>query len=182
MKRANVRFTYQDYLLLPEDKRYEILDGDLYVVAAPTTRHQRISRRIEFALSLYARRTDAGEMFHAPYDVILSEENVAQPDILFVRKERSGVITELNLQGAPDLAVEILSPGTRKKDLEIKKKIYARYGVQEYWVVDPDADTVEILILGDTGYASAGVYDRTQRLSSALLPDLSLELSDIFRD
>src|SRR3989337_2845338 len=115
MRRANVRFAYQDYLLLPEDKRYEILDGDLYVVAAPNTRHQRVSRNLEFVLFQHVRERRLGEVLYAPYDVILSEENVVQPDILFVRKERLDTISEMNLPGAPDLVVEILSGGTRKK-------------------------------------------------------------------
>ncbi len=181
MKRANVRFTYQDYLLLPEDKRYEILDGDLCVVAAPNMRHQRISKRLERALTALEEK-GLGEMFHAPYDVILSDENVVQPDLLFVRKENAGVVTDMNLQGPPDLAVEILSPGTRNKDLEIKRKIYASYGVQEYWIVDPNVHSVEVLVLSETGYTSAGVYGKTGRFSSPLLPELNLSLSEIFAD
>ncbi len=181
MKRANVRFTYQDYLLLPEDKRYEILDGELYVVAAPNTRHQRVSKRLELALIQHIEKQGFGEVFDAPYDVILSEENVVQPDLLYVRRERSSIVGEANLQGAPDLIVEILSPGTRGKDLEIKRKIYARFGVQEYWVVDPDVCTVEVLVWSDLGYVSAGIYKETDRLRSPLLPKLRLPLSGIFR-
>ncbi len=180
MKQAKVRFTYSDYLLLPEDKRYEIIDGELFMVAAPNTRHQRISRRIEAALLQHIEEEGLGEFFHAPYDVILSDENVVQPDILFVRKERAGVITDANLQGAPDLVVEILSPGTRSKDLELKRKAYARFGVQEYWIVDPEADTVEVLLWSESGYVPAGVFTKADRLSSPLLPELNLPLSAIF--
>ena len=143
MRRANVRFTYEDYLLLPEDKRYEILEGDLYVVATPNIRHQRIARRLLIVLTQHVEERCPGEVFVAPCDVILSENNITQPDLLFVRKERSGIVGELNLQGAPDVVIEILSAGSRNKDLEIKKKIYAQFGIPEYWVVDPDANNIE---------------------------------------
>ena len=182
MKRAKERFTYQDYLQLPEDKRYEILEGELYVVAAPNTRHQRVSRNLVFSLFQHVRERELGELLHAPYDVILSEENVVQPDILFVRKRRIGIIDEMNLRGAPDLVVEILSPGTRIKDLELKRMIYARCDVPEYWVVDPDAGTVEVLVLSDKAYASAGTFGKSDLLSSLLLPELNLPLSTVFPD
>ena len=180
MKQAKVRYNYNDYLLLPEDKHYEILDGELYMVAAPNTKHQRVSIRLVVALLQHVEQKDLGEIFHAPCDVLLSDENVVQPDILFVRKERAGIIKEANLQGAPDLVVEILSPGTRSKDLELKRKAYARFGVQEYWIVDPEADTVEVLVWNELGYVTAGVYAKADRLSSPLLPELNLPLSKIF--
>jgi Uma2 family endonuclease len=180
MKRANVRFSYHDYLQLPEDKRYEILDGELYVVPAPDIRHQRIALRLQLALFQHVGKNDLGELLAAPCDVLLSDENVVQPDILFVAKERLGIIGRANIHGAPDLVVEILSPGTRDKDLEIKRKIYARFGVQEYWIVDPDAATVEVQVWSDSGYIAAGMYGNSDRLSSPLLPELSLPLSEIF--
>jgi Uma2 family endonuclease len=180
MRRPNVRFNYQDYLQLPEDKRYEILDGELYVVAAPNIRHQRIFRELFDVFFHHVRDRSLGEVLSAPCDVILSDENVAQPDILFVRKERLGIIGETNIPGAPDLVVEILSPGTRKKDIEIKRKIYAGFGVEEYWIVDPDAATVEVLALTESGYITAGIFRESDRLSSPLLPELILPLSEIF--
>jgi Uma2 family endonuclease len=180
MKRANVTFTYHDYLQLPEDKRYEILDGELYVAPSPTVKHQRVSGNLDMALRQYVRATGSGEVLYAPCDVILSEENVVQPDILYVRRERAGIIGEANLQGAPDLAVEILSRETRNRDLEIKRKIYARSGVQEYWIVDPNAETIEVLVWNESGYVSAGVYGKADRLSSPLLPDLNLPLGEVF--
>jgi Uma2 family endonuclease len=180
MKRANVRFNYHDYLQLPEDKRYEILDGELHVVPAPSTKHQRVSLNLEVALHQYAKIKTSGEVYHAPCDVLLSEENVVQPDILFVRKERLGIIGEGNIRGAPDLVIEILSPSTRTKDLEIKRKIYHGFGVKEYWIVDLDDATAEVLICSESGYVSAGVYGKSQRLSSPLLPELNLPLDEVF--
>jgi Uma2 family endonuclease len=180
MKQANIRFNYHDYLQLPEDKRYEILDGELYVVPAPNTRHQRLAKRLLGALDRYVSGKTLGEVFVAPYDVLLSDENVVQPDIVFVRQERFAIIREANLAGAPDIAIEILSPGTRQKDLAIKRKIYARFGVQEYWIVDPDAATVEILAWKESEYETVGIYRESDRLSSPLVPDLDLPLSDLF--
>jgi Uma2 family endonuclease len=180
MKRTIVRFNYHDYLQLPEDKRYEILDGELFVVPAPNIRHQEISIRLSTILFQHVRRQKIGRVLEAPCDVVLSEENVVQPDILFVRTERVDIIGEMNILGAPDLVIEILLPATRGKDLEIKRKIYAGYGVQEYWVVDPEAAEVEVLAWSDSGYVSAGLYNASQCLSSPLLPELNLPLREIF--
>jgi len=182
MKHANVRFTYDDYLLLPEDKRHEILDGEVYVVPAPNTKHQTVGLNLKLAICRPVKENGLGRVFDAPYDVVLSEDNVVQPDILFVRKERLAIIGSANLQGAPDLVIEILSPGTRSRDLEVKRKIYARFGVQEYWIVDPDAETIEVLVWGEDGYASAGGYGVSDRLASPLLPDLKLPLCKIFKN
>ncbi len=180
MNQANIRFNYHDYLQLPEDKRYEILEGELFVVPAPNTRHQRISKRIQTALIRQIEEKGLGEIFNAPYDVLLSEENVVQPDILFIRKDRLHIISEANFPAAPDLAVEILSAGTRQKDFAIKKKIYAKFGVKEYWAVDPDASTIEVLTWKESGYATAGIFGESDRLSSPVLPELDLPLRNVF--
>ncbi len=180
MRRANVRLNYQDYLLLPEDKRYEIIDGELFVVPAPNVRHQTLLVRLS-AILLHAEARGLGKVLPAPCDVVLSDENVVQPDILFVTKERLGIVGEANIGGAPDLVVEILSPSSRRKDLEAKRKLYAGFGVREYWIVDPEAETVEALVWGEQGYTSAGIYGRSDHLSSPLLPELNLGLVDLFR-
>jgi Uma2 family endonuclease len=180
MRQAKVRYTYNDYLLLPEDKRHEVLDGELYMVAAPNIRHQSVSFNLEVALFRHCKNKKLGRVLHAPCDVILSEEDVVQPDILFVRQERSGIIGEANLKGPPDLVIEILSPATRSRDLELKRKTYARFGVQEYWIVDPDAETVEVLVWGETGYVTVGKHGKSECLSSSLLPDLRLALAEVF--
>ncbi len=180
MRQTRVRYNYNDYLLLPEDKRHEILDGEIYVVPAPKTKHQRVSRDLVYALLRHVREHDLGEILPAPFDVVLSDENVVQPDIIFVRKERAHLIDEANLKGPPDLAVEILSPATRSKDAELKRKIYSGFGIREYWLVDPDAETVEILLWSETGYIAGGTRTKSDTLTSPLLPDLRLPLSEIF--
>ncbi len=180
MRRANIRFTSQDYQILPEDKRYEILDGDLCMVASPNTRHQRISKRLFVSLIQQIEQEEMGEVFQAPFDVILAEDTIVQPDILFVVRSRMNLIGEHNFRGAPDLAIEILSSASRQRDLEIKRKIYARFGIREYWIVDPDTETIEVLSWSEIGYARYGVYAKSDFLSSPLLPAFQLRISELF--
>ena len=116
----------------------------------------------------------------APYDVILTDENIVQPDILFVSNERLGIIGEANISAPPDLVIEILSPSTRNKDLEIKRKVYAGFGVREYWIVDPDAETVEVLVWSERGYTSAGSLGCSERMLSSVLPELNVPISLFF--
>jgi Uma2 family endonuclease len=181
MRQANIKFTYRDYLLLPEDKRYEIVEGELFLNPAPNLYHQRISRELLPALCRYVREHSMGEIFNAPCDVVFSEENVVQPDLLFVSRERAGILAGANVQGAPDLVIEILSDATAKRDLGIKRKLYAKYGVCEYWIVDSESKSIEVLSWTESGYRTEAVYPRTASLSSPLFPNLNLSLPDIFR-
>jgi Uma2 family endonuclease len=181
VRSANVRFSYQDYQLLLEDKRYEILDGDLCMVSSPNTKHQRVSKKLLVVLARQVEERNLGEIFIAPYDVILSCDNIVQPDIFFIAGGRVGLVGEHNLQGTPDLVIEILSAASRRKDLEIKKKIYARFGVGEYWIVNPDAETIEVLIWSEIGYLRHAVYAKSGCLSSPLLPFVRVRLQEIFR-
>jgi Uma2 family endonuclease len=180
MKQADIKFTYHDYLQLPDDKRYELVEGELCLVPSPNLNHQRISRQLEMALWLYVSRQHLGEVFDAPCDVVLSEINVVQPDLLFVSARRRSILTEANVQGAPDLVVEILSPTTGQRDLGIKRNLYAKYGVSEYWIVDPEAQTVEVLLWTETGYRTEAVIQKDGTLNSPLFPSLNLAVTDLF--
>src|SRR5262249_319568 len=140
------RIRYRDLEALGESldgKRYELIEGALYVTPSPTTIHQRILRNLLVALHPFVKQHGLGEVFSAPTDVIFCEETVLIPDLLFVSKRNSERISTRGIEGAPDLVVEILSPKTASRDLEIKKETYPQHGVSEYWVVDPDAQTVE---------------------------------------
>nr|NIR48553.1 Uma2 family endonuclease [candidate division KSB1 bacterium]NIR69031.1 Uma2 family endonuclease [candidate division KSB1 bacterium]NIS24097.1 Uma2 family endonuclease [candidate division KSB1 bacterium]NIT71016.1 Uma2 family endonuclease [candidate division KSB1 bacterium]NIU24716.1 Uma2 family endonuclease [candidate division KSB1 bacterium] len=138
-------YTYQDYLDLPEDgERYEVINGELVMVPAPDTNHQDVSGKIEFELRKFNEKIHAGKIFDAPIDVVLSEENIHQPDILFIANENSQIITDKNISGAPDLIIEILSPSTAYYDLVEKKDNYEKFGVKEYWIVDPKKRRVEL--------------------------------------
>ena len=120
-------------------------------------------------------------MFLAPYDVVLSDYDVAQPDMLFVSNDRSAIVTERNIQGAPDLVVEVLSPGTPRYDRGYKQVLYSRHGVREYWLVDPDAGTVEVLAESGRELAPLATYRRGRTLTSPLLEGLSIDLEQVFR-
>src|SRR5438132_8145516 len=141
----SVKFTYDDVLCFPNDgKRHEIIDGEHYVTPSPNTKHQRTSRKLTVSLGNYLEQHPVGEMFAAPFDVVFSDLDVVEPDLIYISRERAGILTEQHVRGAPDLVVEILSPGTRKADETIKRKLYERFGVAEYWVVDPELDTIKI--------------------------------------
>jgi len=178
-----IQWTYEDYLAFPEDgKRYEIIEGDCFMSPAPTTKHQRISRRLLYVLEDYFLRTKAGEVFDAPTDVILSDINIVQPDILVVLAARGSIITEKNIQGAPDLVIEIISESTRKTDETTKKKIYEQYGVLEYWIVDPELALVKIYRLTDGRYGRAEerAEERGETVTTVLLPGLDISLTEVF--
>jgi Uma2 family endonuclease len=175
---ASVRFNYTSCLLRPEDKPYKILSEDLCRIPAPDTKHQRIS--IALSAALFQRLRSLGTVLEAPCDVLLSHEDIIQPDILFVLKERNGIVGKFNIQGAPDLVVEILSQAARTKDLEAKRKIYSRFGVQECWIVDAEMEIIEVQVWSEIGYITAGLYRKHAKLCSPLLPSLILPLSEIF--
>ncbi len=179
---ARIRITRHECLLFPDIRRYEIIDGKRYAVATPDTRHQRISRNLLVGLCRYVRHRELGEVLSAPYDLVLSECNILQPDILFVRKERTGLIGKLNLRAAPDLVIEILSEASWCKDMGMKKRIYSRYHIPEYWIVDPKSETVELLLWSELGYITAGAYGIEDRLSSPLLHDFGFPLHHVFAD
>ena len=178
--KPKLKFTVKDYMSTPNDKRYQLLDGEMIVMPSPVTKHQRILFRLSRAMHDFVAAGQLGEVFVAPYDAVLSNHDVAQPDILFVSNARSAMITEANIQGAPDLVVEILSPGTVVYDRGYKQALYGRHGVREYWLVDPESETVEVLAQTEQGLESAGTYSRGQTLGSPLFDGLFLELEDIF--
>ena len=179
-QKSRLKFTYEDYKQTPDDTRYELLDGELILVPAPRLTHQRISRKILTRLDSFVTENDLGEVFDAPADVVLSDFNVVQPDILFVSNERSHIMTDANVQGAPDLVIEVLSPSTAQRDRTIKRDLYAQHGVPEYWQADEDARNVQVLTLVDGEYEVAGIYGEGQTVVSPLLPDLRLAVDDLF--
>jgi len=180
MKQANIKLTYHDYVQLPDDKRYELAEGELILVPAPNLYHQQILGKLWTSIYTHAEANHLGKVFLAPCDVVLCEITVLQPDLLFVSREHQGILTDANIQGSPDLVVEILSPSTRQRDLGIKRNLYAKYGVREFWIVDPDVKTVEVLSLTETGYRTVVIVHQAGTLNSPLFPALNLALTDIF--
>lgn len=184
MHTCSVKLTYEDYLLFPDDgRRHELIDGKHFMTPAPNTKHQRISRNLITTFTVFLRTHPLGEAFHAPYDIVFSEFDVCEPDVLFVSRARVAVITEQNIQGAPDLIVEILSERTRKHDEITKRKLYERYGVQEYWIVDPVLETIKVYHLTDQGYNRIAEHCReaNDTLTTPLLPGLHISLDDVFK-
>lgn len=174
------KFTYEDYLKTPDDVRYELIEGELNMTPAPTPNHQRISRKLEFILDKFVTENDFGEVFDAPCDVHFDNENVLEPDILFISKERAHIIGERNIQGAPDLVIEIVSENSAYGDLIQKKKLYARFGVKEYWVVVPAEGYVETYILKDSSLILQKTYGKNDVLEAVVLAGLKIDLKKIF--
>ena len=177
------KFTYQDYLLFPNDgKRYELIEGERYVTPAPRTKHQKICTTLVTFLNEYARKGNKGEVYCPPTDVVLSKMDVVQPDLLFVSQARISIVTKENIQGAPDLMVEILSDSTRRTDEIIKRKLYEKQGVAEYWIIDPEIDTIKVYRLADQTYSQAIelTLEGEDRLTSPLFPGWELPLQELF--
>ncbi len=180
--KAKVKLTVADYMKTPDDVRYQLIDGELILAPSPTNRHQAVAFELAVALRQFVRQNSLGIVQIAPLDVILAEHEVFQPDILFVSNDRREIMTPANIQGAPDLVVEILSPSTRRNDRGHKLDVYSRYGVREYWIVDPDAGLVEVLAAGDSGLALAATFSLEDVLVSPLLPGLAVELDQVFAE
>lgn len=181
---TDIKLTYEDYRNAPESERerYELVEGGIVMVPSPNEYHQRIVRNLGLILHQYITQHDLGSLYWAPFDVILSEDTVLQPDILFVGNEQSDIIVEEGIRGAPDLVVEVLSPATAKRDRTYKRALYARYGVKEYWLVDPVTKAIEVLKLGEDGFSQFARYVYAERdiLESPRLVGLSVDLDKVF--
>ncbi len=175
-----IKFTYEDYLNTPDDKRYELLDGELVMPPAPGELHQSVSGMLGWKLVQFAVENRLGRVYHAPFDVVLSNTDVVQPDLIFVSNERADIITPANIQGAPDLVVEILSPSTATRDKTFKRSLYARHGITEYWMVDLTEKNITILRLGERGFEVINTYGEGETLTSPTLQGFTLDLDDIF--
>ena len=181
-QQQSTRLTYEDYLETPDDERYELIDGELVMVPAPSISHQDVQLDLGAALRAFVRARGLGRIIISPVDVVFSSDNVRQPDIIFVSAERAGIITGDDVQGAPDLAVEILSPSTERADKTTKRETYARHGVKEYWLVDTDARSISVLLLADGDYTDAGTFGPGQTLTSPTLAGLNLDVDEVFQE
>ena len=181
MTQPRLKFTVDEYMTVPPpERRFQLLDGEMILVPSPNNKHQTISGILFIPLYQFVSQHSLGEVWYAPLDVILSICDVVQPDILFVSNERVGIVTEANIQGAPDLVVEILSPSTARYDLGYKRVLYSKSGVLEYWIVDPEAETIEVMAAGDRGLATHAFYRRGDTLTSPLLEGLAIGLEQVF--
>ena len=174
-------WTYEEYYKIDDGNQYQVMKGELIMVPAPSTDHQRFSRYIEFILYNYIKKLALGEVFNAPIDLILDDKIVVQPDLVFISKEKANIIKKRGIFGVPDLIVEIISKSSIKMDRQEKFKLYEKYGVKEYWIADPNNKTIECFFLENSKYEIFCYADEKDNiLKSKLLDGLEVNLNDIF--
>ena len=173
------RKTVEDYMALPEGTLAELIEGELFMSPSPRERHQRIVLNLGAALRNFVRARRLGRVYVAPFDVHLPSGDVVQPDVVFVSEANLGIVSDW-VRGAPDLLVEVISPEHPERDRIIKRDLYARNGVREYWIVDGAGLSVEVLALSGDRYAPAGYFEADDSLTSPLLPDVALPIRELF--
>jgi Uma2 family endonuclease len=181
-----VKLTYDDFVRFPDDgQRHELIDGCHYVTPSPNTRHQAISGSLHALIWAYLDNNPIGRVFHAPWDIVFTNIDVVEPDLVYISNARAtAIITPAHARGAPDLVIEIASPGTRRRDETIKRRLYERDGVMEYWVVDPDIDLIRVYRREGEMFGRPVEMTRegSDVLTTPLLPGLILPLQRIFKD
>jgi Uma2 family endonuclease len=179
-------WTYEDYIHLPDDGwKYEVIEGVLYMTPSPNTKHQRAIVRILLTMGTFVRQKKLGELFASPLDVILPNNlgTPVQPDIFFIRQERLGIVKEGNIEGAPDLVVEVLSPSNWLDDRRVKFKAYSQATIPEYWIVDPIQDTIEVFVLDDTqSYVLLDRFDLGDIVHSEVIAGFNMPVKDVFSE
>ncbi len=174
------RITYNDYVMIADDKRYEVFHGELRMVPAPSMDHQGISRDLGVLIWKFAKEKKLGTVFFAPVDVIFDDDEVYQPDIVFIKGERRNIIKKNAIHGVPDMVVEIISPSSTFYDTVEKKEVYRKYGVQEYWVVFPGEKGIEVLALEKQGYQEFSKARKRGVVKSKVLEELAIDLKEVF--
>lgn len=178
-----VPYTYADYAALPSDgRRWELIDGDYEVNPAPSPRHQTVSRRLQFELMKALEETGVALVFNAPLDLVLSDNDVVQPDLVVLSSGREHLVTERGIEGPPEIVVEIISPSSRLLDRRVKKGLYARFAVPEYWLVDPIGGHIELYRLGEADYTLEQRFDRASTLETPSFPEVHIDLVRVFRN
>src|SRR5262245_39997816 len=173
--------TYDDYRATPNDgRRYELVEGEIRMAPSPGTQHQRITLDLAVVLYAHVKERRLGQILIAPLDVILDRGTVVQPDLLFVSTPRLGVVSKRGIEGPPDLVVEILSESTQSFDRGAKQQAYARYGVDHYWIVDPEARPLSEHVRSGNDYALHVTHTAPAVCRTTLFPDLELDLASVF--
>jgi Uma2 family endonuclease len=173
-----LKWTYDDYAQIPDDgQRHEIIDGEHYVNPSPSTLHQHVSKRLQYQLYTRIELVGLGVLFNAPMDVQLSEHDIVQPDLVIILKENVRKITPANIQVAPDLVVEILSPSNMDYDRSTKRNLYERFGVREYWVIDPFEQQVDQWVLRDEKYV---LMPKSKVLTLSIVNGIELDFDTVW--
>lgn len=183
---ADTRLTYDDLLEFPDDgRRHELIDGEHIVTPTPVTRHQRIVTRLARMIGNFLEdHPEHGEVFAASVDIVLSRHDAVVPDVVLIAGDQAEILGDKNVQGAPALMVEVISPGSRKRDAQTKRRLFEKRGVREYWLIDPELDLVQIYRRGgDGGFARAIELTAEDGgvLTTPLLPGCSVDLRTLFR-
>ena len=182
--RQGIKLTYDDFLLFPDDgKRHELIDGEHYVTPSPNTKHQAVSGNIHFVIRSWLEQHPLGRIFYAPFDIVFTRFDVVEPDLLYISNDRAHqILTEKHVTGAPDIVIEIGSPSTRQRDETIKRRLYETSGVDEYWIVDPEIDTIRIFRREGERFAKPVELTREagDSLTTPLLAGLSIPLERVF--
>ncbi len=181
MKTQEKLWSYEEYLKIEDEKRYEIIQGGLVEMPAPSVRHQEISGRLYVKFYHSVVDSSLGKVFYAPIDVVLSDKDVLQPDLVVVLKENLSIVQDKGVFGAPDLVVEVVSSLSYKRDTEEKKELYASYGVREYWLVLPELKIVEVLTLEEGKYKAFSFACEKGKACSKLIEGLCVELEELFQ-
>jgi len=181
MKHAATKMNYDQLCLLPEDgNQYELFDGELVMTPSPRPHHQEIVIKLSALLLQHVQGNSLGKVYVAPLDTIMDEYTVVQPDILFVSRERVAEVVKERIEGAPDLVVEVLSPSTFHKDLRRKMHVYSQFGVKEYWIVDPEEQTLALYQRVGEKLQLTRQFASDETFQSPLLPGFDLEVHAIF--
>lgn len=174
-------WTYEEYYKLGNEERFEVIKGELFMVPAPDLEHQKISRKLEFKMVSYVENNDLGEIFDAPVDVIFENDVVLQPDIIFISKDRSSILQKRGVFGSPDLIVEIISKSSVKIDKHEKFKLYEKFKVKEYWLIDPANKTIEIFYLAGEKYElSCFASEEEDIAESNVLKGFGIKIREVF--
>jgi Uma2 family endonuclease len=175
------RWSYAEFARLPQDgNRYEVIAGELYMTPAPRTLHQKVVTRLTVLLANFVQQHDLGEVLVGPVDVLLAECDYLEPDLVFVRRGRSDIISHRGIEGAPDLVIEVTSPATAERDRGIKRQCYARFGVPEYWIVDPERGQVEVYRTLQGSNQPEVVRETLRWRLAPGAPILEVSLKDVF--
>ncbi|GMT49788.1 MAG: hypothetical protein IEMM0008_1327 [bacterium] len=173
------KWTYEEYYRLDDEKRYEVIEGELIEMSSPSSEHQIITGNLSSMIWVFLKENNLGQVIPSPIDVIFDEQNTFQPDIVFISSKNKQIIQERGVFGPPDLVVEVLSKSTEKKDRGIKFKAYEKFGVKEYWLVDPRKRSMEVFVLEKSTFISYNFVKNADPLKSRVFPDFSVRFSEL---